>query len=400
MPEQRFKVLAVASHPVQYMAPLFRRMASERELDLQVAYCSLRGGQGGYDRDFRTSVQWDIPLLDGYRWVEVPNKGDGAESFWGLNNPGLRGLIREGKYDAVLCYVGYVRASFWITQRAAKSSGAAFLFGTDAHNLAPRDGKRWKVWFKKLYWPWLFGRADQVFVPSTGTFELIHSLGIAEERITLTPYSVDNEWWKAQSARVDRSKVRAGWGVTTESHVILFCAKLQSWKRPMDLLRAFAQASIQNAVLIYAGDGPQRGELEAEVGRLGLTERVRFLGFVNQTQLPAVYTAADLLVLPSEYEPFAVVVNEAMCCGCPVVASDQVGAARDLVTPIRPEFVFPVGDVAALSNVLRSAFANPESLRETGQRGFAYVEKHSPQETVASTVESVRQAVEHVRSKK
>src|SRR5215471_20772784 len=103
MSERHFKVLAIASHPVQYMAPLFRRMAREPALDLQVAYCSLRGATAaGYDRDFQASVQWDVPLLDGYRWVEIPNKGSGRESFWGFNNPDLRELIRHGKFDAVL----------------------------------------------------------------------------------------------------------------------------------------------------------------------------------------------------------------------------------------------------------------------------------------------------------
>ena len=139
MSERRFKVLAVATHPVQYMAPLFRRMAAEPQLILQVAYCSLRGAEAAIDPDFAISVKWDVPLLEGYSWIAIPNKGSGKESFWGLNNPGLSNLIRDGKFDAVLCFVGYVRASFWIARRAAKASGAAFLFGTDAHSLAPRD---------------------------------------------------------------------------------------------------------------------------------------------------------------------------------------------------------------------------------------------------------------------
>jgi glycosyltransferase involved in cell wall biosynthesis len=76
-----------------------------------------------------------------------------------------------------------------------------------------------------------------------------------------------------------------------------------------------------------------RTELEAEVAARGIFSRVRILGFVNQSQLPAVYKSADIMVLPSEYEPFAVVVNEAMCCGCVVITSDRVRAAYDLVVP-------------------------------------------------------------------
>jgi glycosyltransferase involved in cell wall biosynthesis len=397
MDQRRFKVLAVATHPVQYMAPVFRLMASEPRLEFQVAYCSLRGANAAVDPDFQTEVKWDVPLLDGYAWTEIPNKGSGEESFWGLNNPGLEEFIREGKFDAVLCFVGYVRASFWIARNAAKSSHAAFLFGTDAHSLAPRDGKSWKVWFKKLFWPFLFRQADQVIVPSTGTVEMVKTLGIPPEKITLTPYTVDNAWWKAQSAMTDRQAARAKWGAATDQPVILFCAKLQPWKRPMDLLRAFAQAALPGSLLVFAGEGSQRAELEAEVMRRGLQQRVKFLGFVNQSQLPALYSAADLMVLPSSYEPFAVVVNEAMCCGCPVIVSDQVGAARDLVVPVNPDFVFPAGDVPALANILRSAFSDRQKLQEAGRRGFSQVEMHSPQRIIAATVDAIRKAVESVR---
>ena len=400
MSERRFRILAIASHPVQYMAPIFRRMASEPRLDVQVAYCSLRGAQSGFDPEFQTSVKWDVPLLDGYSWMEIPNKGSGEESFWGLNNPGLGTVIREGHFDAALCFVGYVRASFWIARRAAKIAGTAFLFGTDAHSLAPRDGKTWKIWFKKAFWPFLFRQADQVIVPSTGTLEMLKSLGIAAGKITLTPYAVDNDWWKTESLKADRSAVRAEWGATPEQPVILFCAKLQSWKRPMDLLHAFAEANLQGSILVFAGEGPQRAELQAQATQRGIQERVKFLGFVNQSQLPALYSAADVMVLPSGYEPFAVVVNEAMCCGCPVIASDQVGAARDLVAPVRPDFVFPAGNIRALATTLRAAFADRELLQETGRRGFAHVETHSPGKIIAATVEAVQKAVEAVQRRR
>jgi glycosyltransferase involved in cell wall biosynthesis len=400
MPDRRYKVLAVAAHPVQYMAPIFRRMAAEPQLDLQVAYCSMRGVDAALDPDFQTRVKWDVPLLDGYPWTEIPNKGSGRESFFGLNNPGLGKLIREGQFDAVLCFVGYVRATFWIVRRAAKAASTAFLFGTDAHSLAPRDGKRWKVWFKKAFWPFLFRQADQLIAPSTGTVELIKSLGIPAERISLTPYSVDNAWWKAEAAKVNRTAVRAEWGATRGQPVILFCAKLQPWKRPMDLLEAFADANLPEPLLIFAGGGPQRSELETAAANRGIRQRVKFLGFVNQTQLPALYSAADVMVLPSSYEPFAVVVNEAMCCGCPVIVSDQAGAARDLVAPVRPDFVFPAGNTQALTRALQAAFADPEKLRDTGLRGFAYVESHSPDRLVRATVEAVRKAVEAVRREK
>ncbi len=368
-------------------------MAAHPGFDLHVAYCSLRGAEAGHDPEFGATVQWDVPLLEGYSWSEVENRGSGEESFFGLRNPGLAKLIRDGKYDAVLCFVGYVRASFWIARRAAKVSGAAFLFGTDTTTLTPRDGRRWKRAVKRILWPRLFRMADQVIVPSSGTRDLMVSLGLPAERVTLTPYSVDNDWWIAQSAKADRAAVRASWGASATDTVILFCAKLQPWKRPGDLLRAFADAKLSNALLVFAGEGPMRAEMEAQAAGLGIATRVRFLGFVNQSQLPGVYTSADLMVLPSEYEPFAVVVNEAMCCGCAVAASDHVGAARDLVAPVKKELVFRCGDVAGLAALLKEAVADGARLASLGRAAVEQVKTWSPESNIEATLEAIEIAV-------
>src|SRR2546429_420498 len=169
MPEASYRTLIICSHPVQYMSPLLRRMAQHPQIDLQVAYCSLRGAHSDYDPDFETAVQWDVPLLDGYNWVEIPNIGTGAESFLGLCNPGLWRLIRRNNFDAVLCHTGYLNASFWIAFLATRLSGSVFLFGTDANGLAPRDSRSRKVTLKKVLWPRLFSLADQIIVPSSKT---------------------------------------------------------------------------------------------------------------------------------------------------------------------------------------------------------------------------------------
>ena len=319
--------------------------------------------------------------------ASIPSSACGTPD-WGSS-------FAAGKFDAVLCYVSYLRASFWISYFACSRSGTAFLFGTDASSIVPRSGAAWKLVLKKAFWPMLFSLADQVIVPSTATSELIRALGIPEDRISLTPYSVDNDWWAAKSQQVDRAAVRADWGASRETAVILYCAKLQPWKRPLDLLRAFTQARFSHALLVYAGEGPQRAELEREAAVLGVAQHVRFLGFVNQSQLPAVYTAADVLVLPSEYEPFAVVVNEASCCGTPVVASDRVGAARDLIAPVDPALIYPCGNVPALAQRLSELFVDRERLPALGCAARQRMQTWSPERNIEATVDAVRCAVEH-----
>jgi glycosyltransferase involved in cell wall biosynthesis len=371
-------------------------MANHPEFDLHVSYCTLRGAEMAYDPEFGANIRWDVPLLEGYSWSNVPNRGSGAESFFGISNPGLWELIRGGNFDAVLCFTGYRCATFWITLIAARLSKSAFLFGADATTLAPRDGRAWKIMIKRLFWPRLFRLADQVIVPSTSSLNLMLSLGLPPERVTITPYSVDNDWWIQQASGVDRVAVRAGWGASPDYSVILFCAKLQAWKRPVDLLRAFAKAAIANALLVFAGEGPLRPHLELEATALGVAPRVRFLGFVNQSQLPSVYASADLMVLPSEYEPFAVVVNEAMCCGCPVVASNRVGASVDLVSPVCPRFVFPCGDIDALASILKDALADREQLQFVSRAALAHIQTWSPERNVAATLDAIQIGVTRV----
>lgn len=391
--KRRYRVLSICAHPVQYMAPLLRRLAVHPQVELEVAYCTLRGAEGGNDPEFGVTVKWDIPLLEGYSWTHVPNRGSGDESFFGLNNPGLWKMIRQGRFDAVLCYTGYIRASFWIAWLSAKLSGAVFIFGTDTTTLVSMDGKKWKPYIKRLFWPFLYRLADQVNAPCTGTKELMHSLGIPDDRVTLIPNCVDNDWWIEQASRVDRNAVRTSWGAGSDTIVVLFSGKLQPWKRPLDLLHAFARAEFRDALLVFAGEGPLRTGLQQEAAALGIADRLRFLGFVNQTQLPGVYSAADLLVLPSRYEAFGLVVNEAMLCGCAAVVSDRTGVARDLISPVAPEFIYPSGDVAVLAAVLRRAFSDRAALRSIASAGRRRLETWGPRENIAGTVEAIELSI-------
>ncbi len=391
----KHRVLFIATHPVQYQAPLFRLMAEHPRLDIQVAYCSLLGAEAAVDREFGVEVKWDVPLLEGYPWVHVPNRSPwpGLGRFFGLANPGLWKLIASGGCDAVVVYTGYACLSFWIALAAAKFHRKALLFGTDAHGLVPLDGKSWKVPVKRLLWPRIFRLADTVILPSTRGVALMRSLGLAEECLALTPYVVNNEWWTEEADRIDRAAVRRTWGIPEDAPIALLCAKLQRWKRPLDLLDAFVRASVPGSHLVYAGEGPLRSQLESQAISLGVAERVHFLGFTNQSQLPAVYRASDLLVLPSEYEAFGVVVNEAMLCGCGVVLSDRVGAAGDLISAGRNGYVFPCGDVDALAAILADVLPDRGRLREHGRAARDRMQTWSPRENIEAHVRAVAHSI-------
>jgi glycosyltransferase involved in cell wall biosynthesis len=397
--ERRYRVLLVLTHPIQYGIPTLRGLAKQPNVDLLTAYCSLQGTDAAVDPEFGVKVAWDTPVLEGYRWVQIPNRSlrPGLGRFWGLTNPGFWNIIHRERFDVLIVFVGYVYASFWIALAAAKLKRIPVIFGTDAHEIAPLDGKRWKIWVKRWLWPRLFGLMDVVVTPSTGGLNLMRSIGIPADRIVRTTHSVDNGWWTEQAARVDRAAVRTEWKIPSDSTVILFCGKLQPWKRPLDIVRAFAKAAVPASYLVIAGDGRLGPTLESEAKSLGIASRVRFLGFVNQTKLPAVYSSSDMLVLSSDYEAFGLVVNEAMLCGCPVVVSDRVGARFDLVYEGQTGFVYPAGDVDALAALLREVLPDRSRLQRMGCAARAHMLDWSPQENVAGFLEAIEKAVEFGR---
>jgi glycosyltransferase involved in cell wall biosynthesis len=394
MADRKLRVLTISSHPIQYGAPLFRLMARHPKLDFQVAYCSLRGADSAaYDPEFGANVQWDVPLLDGYKWTHVPNRGDGSESFFAWRNTGLWNFIRQNNFDAVISHISYTRATFWIAYFAARSKRIPFIFGTDASSIQPRDASKLKLAAKKIVWPAVFSLAGQILTASSTGRDMMISLGFPPDRVSMTLDTVDNDWWLAQANAVDREAARKQLGVLPHEKIILFCAKLQPWKRPLDLLHAFASAAIPNAKLVFAGDGAQRAELEREATALNVADKVQFLGFVNQSQLPALYKSADVMVIPSSYEPFGLVVNESMLCGCPVIASDRVGAVRDLIAHGETGYVYACGNIPALSKTISEALRKPAALTSIQTNALAKVRTWSPQASAEALVGAVEAAI-------
>ena len=155
------------------------------------------------------------------------------------------------------------------------------------------------------------------------------------------------------------------------------------------MLRAFAQAAVPNAYLVFAGDGPERAKLDRIASELGISDRVRFLGFLNQSELPAAYRSADVFVLPSLFEPFGLVVNEAMLCGLPVVVSDRVGAKFDLVRNGENGYVYPAGNLEALAAILRDLLPGAEKRKHMGAASLRRMETWSPREYTDAMVRAI-----------
>jgi glycosyltransferase involved in cell wall biosynthesis len=206
-----------------------------------------------------------------------------------------------------------------------------------------------------------------------------------EEKLFFTPYSVDNDFFQQEADRLKpcRGELRRKFGVPDDRPLILFCGKLIPKKQPLLLLEAYARVRREHpCALLFAGDGPLRGEVEAAAARQGIAD-VHITGFLNQREVSQAYVAADLLVLPSAWgETWGLVLNEAMNFGLPVVATDRVGGAVDLVREGENGVVVPHNNSEALAGALDQMVKDPFLRIRLGQRSRKIIQGWGLREVV------------------
>jgi glycosyltransferase involved in cell wall biosynthesis len=155
----------------------------------------------------------------------------------------------------------------------------------------------------------------------------------------------------------DRREMRRRFDLPVEAKLVAFCGYLIERKRLDLLVAAIGRlAEKTRPTLVVIGTGPLRETISLLARKLGVD--ARFVGFQNTVGLAQLYQSVDVLVLPSDDDPWGLVVNEAMAAGLPVIVSDACGCAEDLVVPNVNGFVFRSGDVDQLSQCLRQALSS------------------------------------------
>lgn len=387
-PVRPFRVAFLVSHPVQYHVPLFRALAARGDVDLTVYFCSTWGSEEFVDPQFGRKIKWDLDLLSGYRHVFLRNiaRRAGPDRPWGLFNPGIMREIWANRYDALIVH-GYAHATNWLAFFAGWTSRTPLIFRAEA---VLRPYRPWWVRaLKRSFLGPLFRNTRAFLTIGSRSRDFYSHFGVTDERMFFTPYAVDNAFFIAESDKWRRQKdeLKQQLGVAGKP-VILFVGKLFEKKRPRDLLAAFSSVR-DEAALVFVGDGEQRSELEQTTNEADLAN-VRFAGFVNQSELPKYYALADLFVLPSSNEEVSpLVINEAMCCGLPVVVSDAVPSAIDFVREGENGHLFHFGDVDQLGRVLQSCVRSPERRAAMGERGRAMIREWDVPQAVAGTLRAI-----------
>jgi glycosyltransferase involved in cell wall biosynthesis len=383
----KIRIAYLVTHPIQYQAPLLKRIAKEPGIYLKAFFASNLSVGSFRDSDFNTIIRWDVPLLDGYEYEFLPTVGNNERvSTLRPFSQGLGKRLRSGKFD-VLYVHGYARPQHWVAMLVAKRLGMKVLLRDEATVLGNKR-RLTKRLAKQAFFAWLDRIVDAFLAIGTMNGEYYRYYGIESERIFQMPYAVDNRLFQscAQRAAPNREQLRRSLNFKVGRPIVLFVGKLIERKRPMDLLDAYAQLLLGGRAdtipyLLYIGEGALRKQLETRVAELNL-DSVRFLGFKNQSELPAFYDLCDLFVMPSVYEPWGLVVNEVMNAGRAVVISDEVGCAPDLVEDGVNGLVFRARDVDYLSRALSEILADPFHLAQMGAKSLEKIDKWSFEEDV------------------
>jgi glycosyltransferase involved in cell wall biosynthesis len=210
---------------------------------------------------------------------------------------------------------------------------------------------------RKPWLTWVYRHLDAAFYVGARNRDYFLAHGLSDDRLDWVPHSIDNDRFAhSRDCELIASEERRSLDIPANAFVFLFAGKLVPHKQPELLLDAFR--ALSGAVLphlVIAGSGPLEGTLKAVISHdIELSRRVHFLGFRNQSQMPATYRIGDVIVLPSSRETWGLTVNEAMASRRPVIVSDKVGCAPDLAGEAAFSSVFPSEQPAALTAAMQA----------------------------------------------
>ena len=387
--DKSIKVAIFATHPVQYHVPIWRTLANTPGFDVTVYYFSDHSVRGGIDAGFGVAVAWDIPLLDGYKSVFLSRNAN-------LDQPGTvaiddaKKLLRDGGYQCVVVQ-GYTHKFERQVVSAAKKLGIGVAMRGEFSDSSRRSLVKTMV--RELYLRWFYSHVDQFCVIGDTARAHLRRFGVTDARMHSSPYAVDDRMLENQIAQLDRTKERQEQNLAPQQVVCLFSGKLISRKEPLLLLEAISHCRFKDRiVLMILGDGELKPKV-LELGEKVLGSRFIFRGFVNQSQLGKYFIASDLLVLPSNFETWGLVVNEAMQFGLPVLVSDRVGCHPDLVPQGRSGRVFKSQDALDLAAKLDEMVGDDAARQRMGYEARKIISDYTIGHATEGLAEALKQAL-------
>lgn len=350
-------IIILNSHPIQYFTPLFQKMSKDREINLNVLFCSNIGAVEYFDEGFGKTIKWDIPILEGFNYTLLKNYASDKnvlKGFWGAINLGIIPYLFNAPKSTLIVF-GWN----YVTNILAIVFGK--LFG---HKVCLRCDipitrenyyyKSYKKILRKIIFTYiLFTFIDYFLYIGEQNKEFYRKYGANEEKLIFSPFAVDNDRFsRFYNENIGKKQdIKNELQFPENKRVLLFSGKYISIKQPLQLLKAFHSINAQNAILVFVGDGELRKDMEDYIVSNKITN-VLLTGFVNQTDICKYYLASDIFIMCSKLDAWGLSVNEAMNFHLPLLLSNQTCCATDLLIDGENGFTYTFDDENALSNTL------------------------------------------------
>ena len=384
----KIKLLYFASHFIQYNIGLFRSISKIECLDFEVIFEDKIGLKPAYNKDFNQIICWYIDLINGYRHKFIKNySANPLGNFFSRINPSIIPLLIFEKPSYVILH-GYSRLSDWILFYTAKFLNIKIIFRGEA-TLKKNDLiKSWKFKFKNFIISHLLKNCYKVLYSCSGNKKYWEFYKVKNEKLLFFPCAVDNEFFQSKSAEYQSKKQENKnlLGIDNDDLVILFLSQFTKHKRPLDLLKAVSLIDNKKITLLFVGDGAEKKKIEnfAQQNKI----KAKFVGFKNQSEISKYYSISDLSIVISEYDPSPKVINEAMNFKIPIIVSDVVGTAHDLVKEGENGFIVKVGDINEISQKIDFVNKNKKLISEMGKKSLEIVNNWSFKKN-AETIEKI-----------
>ena len=361
------RVAFVSPEPTPYRAPLLDRVAALPDIDLRVIYAARTVAS----RSWHVEIHHPAVFLHG----------------WSV--PGARTLLRHDYPITLSIFDALKRAepevvviSGWSTFASQASLAwcrlrrVPYVLLVESHDAGPKAG--WRREVKTTAVPPIVRGAASVLVVGSLARESVVALGADPARVRVFANTIDVAAW------IDRADDLASRKPDDNEVTVVSVARLAPEKGLDVLLRASAAAGVR-AVIV--GSGPERARLEA------LAPDAVFTGELSEEGVAEAYVSADIFALLSAHEPWGVVVNEAAATGLPLVLSDRVGAAADLLRVGQNGMLVPYGDVSATAEALKRLAGDPELRRSYGDRSRELAWSWGYEPSVENFVAACREAI-------
>ena len=394
----KLRVGFVNSHPIQYFVPLYRRINASPDLEAVPIYLTDHSIRGDYDPGFKQPVTWDIDLLEGTDPIFVSGARTRKLDPGPLKMmaPDVFGAVRRAKLDALVIH-GHNFGANHVATLSAKLAGIPVFSRGETHLGLPFSASRLK-WRRRIMSAY-YKAFDGFLAIGSLNRDFYRAMGVPDRKLFDFPYTVDNDRMIAAATLddADKRELRQKFGVRPDVPVVLYASKLMERKHPDDLIEATRRLRAEgfDFDLLFAGSGEMEDQLKRQAAGVP-GHPIAFAGFINQTELPRLFGASDVFVLPSEAEPWGLIVNEAMCGGLPIVASHEIGSIADLVTEGDNGALFDAGDVGGLTDALRRVLVYPTARARMGERSLERIKAWDYDRCVAG----LRAAVQAARAAK